>query len=373
MELERLGHEVYQFGMEVEEGLSTERALVFREDRGLQLGRAHYLFFYPRLFAELRDYLLKVHPEVIHLHNISKYPATILLAVTKDKRAPVIESIHDYAIICPRTWNVTLKGEACADGPGIRCWQCLSIKFVPRFFLGIYRIRLSRRIDAFIAASQDMKGRLESSGYKNVYWIPYFFDLSTSQPRLNRKEDNRIFHVSQLAKHKGTRYLIEAMGVIVSKLPQAKLHIIGGGPEEGNLRELARSLGLERNIIFHGFIWDDKRLKEEYERASVVVIPSIWMENTPLVAYQAMASGTPLVGDNMGGITELIENGETGFLVNPREPGQIADKVVQILSDKELARKMGERAMLRIKEFSQERHIQSILSAYEETVRRFTP
>ncbi|MEW6033646.1 MAG: glycosyltransferase family 4 protein [Chloroflexota bacterium] len=370
-ELEGSGHQVFKFCAEVDEVVPEINSLVFRESSSLNLRRVQQHSFHPRLFVELRNYIDKVQPDVVHLHNINKYPATLLLAATRNRRAPVVQSVHDYSIVCPRTWNVTLDGEACTGGPGLQCRRCLSVRLVPRIFVNLVRRHLSRNVDAFIVASRDMKGMLEAAGYRNVHQVPYFMDIQGFQPDFGKKEVGRILHVAQLARHKGTSYLLEAMSLVSRELPGARLHIIGGGPEETNLKELARRLGLDDAVTFYGSLWDDERLEEEYQKASVVVISSVWMENTPLVALQAMAAGTPLVANNKGGVAEVLEEGETGFLVDPRHPEQMADRIVRILRDPALAARMGEKAVKKAQEFSKERHVQMVLGVYEQTLRWF--
>ncbi len=240
--LKEQGHDIYNFGTEGEGGFSTEKALVFSTGKSVNLWRLQHLTFNPGLFKSLRGYIHKVEPDIIHIHNVASYPATFLLAVLLRREAPVIQTVHDYSIICPRSWNVTLEGEACTGGWGIKCWRCFSLKFIPRFLLGILRSYLSHKIDAFTVASKDMKGKMEALGYKNIFLSPYFVDTSHDLPIPGREEKGRVLHIAELGERKGTRYIIEAMPIIVKEVPEAKLHIIGDGVERENLAKLKASL-----------------------------------------------------------------------------------------------------------------------------------
>lgn len=363
--LKRWGIEVFQFSMDVTDPPHDSNAALFKESQGLRFRQIQEHSFNPGLFANLQNYIKEIRPDVIHLHNTQKYPLTVLSAVTVNKKAPVVQSIHDYSPICPRVWNVRRNGTPCQLWLGLGCMECLSSKYAPRIPLLAMRKLLSRKLDAFFVASRDMELRMKKGGYRNLYVNPYFIDYDNYEYAPSKKEGSRVLHVARLGRHKGTRYLVQAMSYVVQKVPAAKLHIIGGGPEEPNLRALAGSLKLDDSIVFRGFLWDDKQLKEEYQKANLLVIPSIWMENTPLVAFQSLASGRPVIGSRIGGVAELVREGTEGFLVNTRDPKQIAEKIVAILQDRELAKRMEVNARKRSESFGREEHIARIMEVYQ--------
>lgn len=152
-----------------------------------------------------------------------------------------------------------------------------------------------------------------------------------------------ILTVGYHIKRKGFEYLIEAMQKIVKNFPDAMLHIVGVGPQTDNLKRLAKMLRLSNNIIFHGRV-DEKRLLEIYRRCRVFCHPSLSEAFSP-VRLEAMASGKPVVATNVAsGSGEMIKHSKTGFLVPPADSEAIADAVLKLFSDYNLACKMGKRA-----------------------------
>lgn len=150
---------------------------------------------------------------------------------------------------------------------------------------------------------------------------------------------------------KGHQYFIEAAKIIKEKISNANFLIIGGAanPEEENYkRELenkVKKLGLSNKILFTGFYPDLVYLLSNIE---VVVIPSL-CEGAPAVALEAMAMKRSVVASNVGGIPEVVVDGETGFLVPLKNPEAIAEKVIFLLKNPKKAKEMGEKGYQRVK------------------------
>ena len=175
--------------------------------------------------------------------------------------------------------------------------------------------------------------------------IPMGVDLKSFHEHLPANEMKKpqqeriILSVGRLIELKGTRYLIEAMPVVIRAVPDAKLVIIGTGPEEERLVKRVRELSLVDHVQFLGMIRHDQ-LIPYYQGADVFVLPSITIdgmtEGLGVVLLEAMASGCPVIGSNVGGIPDIIDDGENGFLVPERDSTQIAERIVRLLLDAEL-------------------------------------
>ena len=139
--------------------------------------------------------------------------------------------------------------------------------------------------------------------------------------------------------------------LFAQKKDKQEVFIIGGGDDKERLMELAKKLKT-KNITFTGYI--DPRSVEEfrqfYRRANVFVFPSIWDEPLGLVALEAMASCTPVVGSKKGGISMAVKNDQTGYLVRAKSPKQITVAVNKILADPELEKRLGENARKLVEE-----------------------
>ncbi len=133
---------------------------------------------------------------------------------------------------------------------------------------------------------------------------------------------------------KGLYYLLEA----IKELPEIKLCVVG---EKGDfVDKRIISVGLKRG----------KDLVEEMQKASVVILPSITIEGFPMVLIEAMACQTPVIGTNVGGIPEVIEDGIDGFIVSAKDSNALAMAISKIVADKELATRMGHFGEAKVRE-----------------------
>jgi len=139
------------------------------------------------------------------------------------------------------------------------------------------------------------------------------------------------FACGRLNPEKGFEYLIMAIPAILQKLPRFRLVIAGTGPEESRLKEIVRSLGIERTVLFFGWRNDTLHLIRE---ADIVIQPSL-SESFCQVAVEALAVGTPVVMTPVGIGPEILVNGERGgYLVPPRDSMSIAEAVTTVLADR---------------------------------------
>lgn len=152
--------------------------------------------------------------------------------------------------------------------------------------------------------------------------------------------DILIGAVSRLTVHKGHEFLFRAMKEVTKKQKHicAKLLVIGSGDEEHNLKELAYKLNLEKNILFFGV---RKNIPDLMKAMDIFVHPSLF-EPFGITIVEAMYSGLPVVATNVGGIPEIVKDGETGLLVSPRDYGALADALLRLIEDPAMARSMGE-------------------------------
>ena len=147
--------------------------------------------------------------------------------------------------------------------------------------------------------------------------------------------------------YEGLDLLLTAMPALTSRRPRLKLLLVGGGPQDGHLREKARAMGLDDKIVFTGRVpFDDVR--KYYDLIDVLAYPRIHMRLTdvvtPLKPLEAMAMGKLLVASDVGGHVELIRDGETGTLFRAGDPGELSDKLVRMLDAGKLGQQMKERA-----------------------------
>jgi len=172
-----------------------------------------------------------------------------------------------------------------------------------------------------------------------------------------------LLTVGRLSKQKGLQFLLRAMPEVLNKFSKVSLALVGAGEDEAALKELTRELGIQEAVRFLG--WHSE-IPEFLKDADLFVLPSLW-EGMPNVILEAMASGVPSVATEVGGTTELVSDGETGFLVPPADSGALARKIISLLKDEELRTRMGRNALERARShFSPGRMIDRNEQLYDE-------
>ena len=168
--------------------------------------------------------------------------------------------------------------------------------------------------------------------------------------------------VGNLVEAKGHKYLLEAMPKIKQKFPKTKLLLAGEGPLEKKLRDLARQLNLDNEVIFLGF---KKDISHVLSTLDVFVMPSL-QEGLGVSLLEASACKIPIVATETGGIPEVVRNDITGLLVAPRDSKALAEKIIYMLAHGPEAKKMAQNAnKLVLENFSLEKMLDGYLKLYE--------
>lgn len=229
-----------------------------------------------------------------------------------------------------------------------------------------------RQVDCFICASGAIRQMLVADGVPEVRAVVVHegIDLGhvEAAPPVNLHEDLWLPHdapivgnVAALVPHKGQRHLIEAAMLVLPHVPDARFVIAGEGELRPALERQIREHHLEKHVLLAGFRPDALSLHKAFD---VFVMSSI-TEGLGTSLLDAMACGKPIVATTAGGIPEVVVDGETGFLVAPRDHEAMASAIVTLLKDESLRRRMGDagRARARV-HFSAERMVQDTLRVY---------
>jgi glycosyltransferase involved in cell wall biosynthesis len=220
-------------------------------------------------------------------------------------------------------------------------------------FPGLYRFLMNyvagyslKQADFLRAISNSTKEQLKQwAPEKTIVQFPAWTDIETFLRSGHSKKDfpQSILYAGVLTPLKGIHHLINAFVLIARDFPRAQLLIVGKDENKtyaAGLRKAIKKLGLHDRVQFMEAM-DQSELATRMAQASVLVLPSI-SEGLGRVVIEAMATGTPVIGSHVGGIPELIEDGERGFLVPPGDEPALAGKLRWILSNPEKARAMGE-------------------------------
>lgn len=314
----------------------------------------------------------KIKPDVVHLHNFNFLTFSLVLSA-KELKIPVLFSVYDYWVICPTLLLLDNNGEICKRFHGYHCLSCLEQQKLDIFQKCFLRFRKGtfdwflNKIDCFLVLSKCSARILEDYGIdkEKIAIIP--LPLFEKTDLISHVEEDSILFVGWINMPKGLHILLEAMPKILANIPGAKLYVIetGEGKEyKGKIVNLLKDLKIEEKVSFLG-----KRSTEEVkgylQRCNVVVIPEQWENMSPLILGEAAMMGKPIVASRIGGISEFIEDGKSGFLAEPKDSGHFARQIIWMLKNRDEAKKMGEEARKKAEHiFNEDRILRDLLDLY---------
>ncbi len=251
---------------------------------------------------------------------------------------------------------------------------------------GFFKGRLSRLIfpcwgQAVIAISRPVQEHLEHDfGVRkektflipngvNVLEFPLTDEATRRQKRQQLGLDNAevIGIIARLSEVKGHEVLISAMKDVVKEIPQAKLLIIGEGKTEESLKHLVHQFNLDQHVHFYPIV---NKTAEMLSLLDVFVMPSL-QEGLGLSVMEAQAAGLPVIASRVGGLPDLIEDGKTGILVEPKDEIGLAQAVIGLLKDKARAKEIGLKAQqFIIRELSADKMVLKTLNVYEQFINK---
>jgi glycosyltransferase involved in cell wall biosynthesis len=320
----------------------------------------------PGVVRELRRLIARARPDVVHAHGWIAYSA---LAAASSDGPPVVVGVHDYGHVCAK--KTMLRGDdSICGGPALRaCLSCASAHYgaakAGALTLGL-RVAspLHRRAAVFVANSNAVaeatRARLPSRARVEVIApTPPGDALSAGspRPRFLPDRDGYVLFVGAFGGHKGLSVLLDAFrdpGL------HAPLVVIGAGDPPA---------GIPANVTVARDVAHDQVLAA-WRHSALGVVPSTWAEPFGLVAVEAMAAGRPVVASALGGLNDIVADGETGLLVPPGDARALAAAVNHLLDGPDRRRAMGEAARFRAARFSRAATVDQVESLYFEIASR---
>ena len=172
-----------------------------------------------------------------------------------------------------------------------------------------------------------------------------------------------ISTIAVLRSWKRHDIFIDAAKKVIQEVPEAKFLIVGEGPQRENIEKRIKGLGLTENVMMIGYRED---VPDILAITDVSVLVSDSAEGVPQIVVQSLAMEKPVIGTDVGGIPELVRNGETGILIEPNNPDMLADKILFLIANRELAKKMGEAGRRLVeKEFTSETMVGKLEQLYK--------
>jgi glycosyltransferase involved in cell wall biosynthesis len=304
----------------------------------------------PETVLALRRVIARERPDVVHAHNWLAYA---YLPLRRGNPAANVLTLNDYSLVCA-TKRLMRKGDLCS-GPGVlKCVACASGHYgrvvgPPVALLTMLgRRAFGHEVDLFLPVSADVARRCGLAAAQLPHDVVPNFRLERGPPPgaegslLTRLPDGPfILFVGDVSTDKGVAVLLEAHARMATRLP---LVLIG----RTNQRALVQE---GEGVISLGLLPHDAVLAA-WSRCAIGVVPSIWPEPFGIVAIEAMAAGVPIVVSRIGGLPEIVIDGESGILAEPGDAAGLADALDRLAADPELRARLGAGARARVREFS---------------------
>lgn len=333
----------------------------------------------PAKIKEVMDVLKREEPDLVHVQANTHFE----LEAEIRKSFPAVKSLHVYDF-CPsgNKFHQAL-GKTCHYSTGPMCiprmiYKRCTTSWRPSTISMFYRrTKKSNQNDAgyskILVASRYVRQEARASGYPahQVEVIPYFAEVMP-EGSADLEEEKTVMFTGRLLPEKGLGHLLRAMAL----LPQGlnwKLAVDGKGPVLNEMKRLAEKLRITPKVDFSGWLGAEEHHRL-YQRASVVVMPSLWPEPFGLVGIEAMGYGKPVVAFDAGGISEWLEDQVTGFLVRRGDERKLAEKIQYLLEHPSEAKEMGRQGRLSVeKKFSLQNHLELLEAVYRRVIESFRP
>jgi glycosyltransferase involved in cell wall biosynthesis len=325
----------------------------------------------------------EVRPDLVHVHNLHIHLSYASLAAARAAGAQTILHVHDIMPVCHQKLFCHLDERLVPGDPvryrngPLKCAVCVRGRFNP-LRNGTIKKALARDVDRLVAVSDEMGSALAQNGIGPCRTI-FNGMASTSDPsdsvvsslseRLHLAGRRVVMFGGRIDRLKGGLELLEALAVVVRKVPDAVLLLVGdalpGFFEE--MVALAERNGVGQHRLVRTGWLSGEELRAAYALSDVVVSPSLCFESFGLVNLEAMAAGLPVVASMWGGPSDVVKDGETGFLVNPLQTAVLADRLLRVLQDEALAERMGAAGRARVAHlFSLEKHLDGVEALHAE-------
>ena len=318
-------------------------------------------------FGRLLD---EIRPDVVHIGHLN-HLSTSLVFEARERRVPVVFTLHDYWLMCPRGQFIQMYPQdpsdiwSVCDGQDDR--KC-AIRCYVRYFSGdedeyetdasywtgwvgqrMAHVReVCDAVDMFIAPSRYLLRQFKDDfgiPERKLTYLDYGFHRQRVEGRIRPQGEPVTFgYIGTHIPAKGVNHLIESFGS-VSGNPKLRIWGRDRGVETEGLKALARNLpdSAGSRVEWMGEYKNENIVSDVFNRCDVIVVPSIWAENSPLVIHEALQARVPVITAGYGGMAEYVHHERNGLLFAHRDPHSLAQQMQRLADDPKLARRLGRR------------------------------
>lgn len=337
--------------------------------------RAYHSIYHPLSVRKIDSVIKRRDFDVVHAHNLHKFLSYHSLKLVKRWSIPVVLTYHDamsveYGRLVPD--EVPANGDVPPSAYRVSPWEQFKKRKVFYFPLRnrLNRAYLNGCVDVGVSVSEALQSALTVNGIRSDQVIHNGIDVapyddasaSSFRTEFGLEDERVILYSGRASYYKGSDHLARAFArVAESSRNDVRLVVTGSRTEP--VRRMQELAGRHADdVVATGWL-DEEMLRSAYKAATVVATPSIYLDPFPTANLEAMAAGTPVVTTHFGGSSELVTDGETGLVVDPRDVSRLADALSGLISDPEQCRQYGANARRRVvSEFSLEEQV----DAYED-------
>lgn len=374
------GHEVALFSMEDPRGQPTGYdhhfvpPVAFKDSRGAitKLRMSARAIYSRQARRNIRSMILDFQPDLAHVRNIYHHLTPSILWELRSQGIPVLYHLNDLKLLCPSYNMVGADGASCdackrGDFYHVVSRGCYAGGFGPSVILALeayahhWAHSYEKCVDRFLAPSRFVRDKFAEAGWdaSKFLVLPHFQKLS-HRAVADPGPDAPVLYFGRLSHEKGLRDLIAA----IARLPGIQFVFAGEGPQRRELQSIQQALGL-RNLRIAGQL-SGSDLEDLISRCQFTVFPSHAYETFGKSILESYAFGRAVVASDLGSRRELVTHNETGLLYPVGDVNRLVDAIRCLRDDPQLAATMGGRGRERAqREFSPERHFQSLTNIYE--------
>jgi len=359
--LENQGWEVFYIFLSTKESDRQTKTLKIKIPKGNKI-----INFYKKniwsteVYYSIKNFIEDVNPDIVHLHNFYYYQNPLKQAL---KNKAVVQTVHDYGLV--NIFHDNIPDDFLIDNQKQNS-NLISRRtglFIDRTIFNSLKAR-RQLVKKFIAPTRDLTTKLKSKNLPSLY-LPY-----SSRPNFlaatRSDKTNTVIYTGRLERTKGMACLLKAFEKVAKKFSDCRLVLAGQGQAEIAMKKYIQTKTIKNQIIFTGHLQNQELLKL-LKTAKVAVCPSLWLENSPLSVIESLAVGVPTIASNIGGLPEMIIDGQNGFLIEPGNVEQLANKMTALLTNDKLNEDMGKKAKaLSFLRPNPQTHVKQLINIYSE-------
>ena len=385
--LKEQGNEVAYFSMEDEKNIKTGDKEYFVDKFELtskNIWKVHDVIYSKKNYKKMCEAIDDFKPDIIHLNNFQRQLSSSVVFAAYDKKVPIIYTAHDVQAICPAITMLDSNGNVCEKCIGGKYNNCIENKCnkgsMLKSVIGAHEGEFYRKnniykdmVNYIVTPSKFCKMQFIKDGYDEKKVIAIHNFINVDEYNFGTKDENYALYCGRLSKEKGIINLVEAFKKLledkeIKNIDSIKLYIAGDGPCKEEIEKYINDNNLKEKIILLGYLKQDD-LKEYTRKASFIVVPSICYENCPYSVLETQAIGKAIIGANIGGIPELVQNEKNGFIYKYDDVNELKEKMKKLFNDKELANVFGTNAKKFVRgEYDKNKYYEKIINIYKNSV-----